>query len=310
MNGTDAAKTTSSGTGKLELKHLERFVMLAQELHFSRAADRLDISQSPLSRVIQRLERIVQRRLFDRSNQGTQLTVAGQVLLRRSVPILDAVAQALRDVLAATSAAPDRLRIGISVPAATPKLAALLARHRAEKPDVSLHLMELPSSDHLRALRAEEIDVAFAIEGGPTPSIKTQAVWTDTLVLVVPAQHAFTELDEIPFGTAMAEPLIVHDLENTESFRARIDRMIHAANPNPDIRARVSSLASLLTCVRAGMGIGLSTAGQTVVGKRVDIVTRPLQPMVSLAIYLLYRDEPLAGLLSQFLEWVKLVTSG
>ncbi|MFL6678015.1 MAG: LysR family transcriptional regulator, partial [Burkholderiaceae bacterium] len=146
----------------MELRHLRYFVAVAEELHFTRAAERLHMAQPPLSQQIRALEDELGVRLFERTRRSVALTDAGHALLGRA-----------RDLLAATQALPGelqriargeigQLRIGFSSTLPLTKvLRDVVADWRRTHPDVALHLREMHSALQFEALRAGDLDVGL-----------------------------------------------------------------------------------------------------------------------------------------------------
>lgn len=117
----------------MELRHLRCFVAIAEELHFARAAERLHIEQSPLSRTIKELEYHLGVRLFERTTRRTQLTWAGKVLLEEAHRVFAAIDQVKVSVKVAATGYHGRLRIALSDGIAQPRLSALLAQCRDQQ---------------------------------------------------------------------------------------------------------------------------------------------------------------------------------
>ena len=170
----------------MELRHLRCFVALAEELHFTRAAERLNIEQSPLSRTIKELEGRLGTALFVRNRRATRLTAAGDALLADSRLILSMLDQAKRNVQAAASGYRGILRIAISDGAVEPRLSALLARCRAEEPELEVRMSEMPLSAQLRGLRNGYFDVGFALSSVVGTHIVAEPVWIDSLLAAIP----------------------------------------------------------------------------------------------------------------------------
>ena len=124
----------------MELRHLRCFIAVAEELHFARAAERLHIDQSPLSRTIKELEEELGARLFVRTTRSTQLTRAGRLLLEHVPRIFTALEQARDSVRSASNGYHGQLRIALSDGITPSRLPALLAQCREEDPEVEVRL--------------------------------------------------------------------------------------------------------------------------------------------------------------------------
>ncbi len=138
----------------MELRHLRCFIAVAKELHFARAAERLNIEQSPLSRTIKELESELGTQLFERTSRGTRLTWAGQVLTEDVRRIFIALDQARANVQAAASGYRGMLRIALSDGIVAQRLATLLAQCRLDEPEVEIRLFEVPFSQQVTAFPA------------------------------------------------------------------------------------------------------------------------------------------------------------
>lgn len=128
----------------MELRHLRCFLAVAEELHFARAAERLHMEQSPLSRAIKELEHDLSVRLFERTTRSTRLTWAGQVFMEDVRRVFVALGQAKDNAKAAATGYHGTLRIALSDDISPSRLVALLAQCRAEEPDVEIRLYRYP----------------------------------------------------------------------------------------------------------------------------------------------------------------------
>ena len=134
----------------MELRHLRCFIAVAEELHFARAAERLHIDQSPLSRTIKELEEELGARLFVRTTRSTQLTRAGRLLLEHVPRIFTALEQARDSVRSASNGYHGQLRIALSDGITPSRLPALLAQCREEDPEVEVRLFEVPLAQQIK----------------------------------------------------------------------------------------------------------------------------------------------------------------
>jgi len=146
----------------MELRRLRYFVAVAEELHFGRAAERLEMAQPPLSRQIAQLERDLGVKLFDRSRAQIRLTAAGDVLLERSRQILDQIDSAFREVNRIGQGSAGRLRVAFVGSASHGVLPTIIKSYRSHYPDVDLALSAMNNADLERALVQREIDIAVA----------------------------------------------------------------------------------------------------------------------------------------------------
>lgn len=131
----------------MELRHLRCFVVLAEELHFTRAAERLHIDQSPLSRAIRELEDELGTLLFDRDRRGTRLTQAGTVFLQDVRRVFTTLDQARENVKAVSAGYRGSLRIAVSDGAIDPRFSEFLTRCREEEPEIEVRLSEVSFSE-------------------------------------------------------------------------------------------------------------------------------------------------------------------
>jgi len=146
----------------MELRHLRCFVVLAEELHFTRAAERLHIDQSPLSRAIRELEDELGTLLFDRDRRGTRLTQAGTVFLQDVRRVFTTLDQARENVKAVSAGYRGSLRIAVSDGAIDPRFSEFLTRCREEEPEIEVRLSEVSFSEQLRGLRSGDFSIGFA----------------------------------------------------------------------------------------------------------------------------------------------------
>ena len=161
----------------MEIRHLRYFVAVTEELHFARAAERLHIEQSPLSRAIRELETDLGVRLFDREPRGTHLTWAGDVFLQDVRRVFTAIAQAKSNVQTAASGYRGPLRIALSDGVIPQRLVALLVLCREQEPDVDIRLFEIPFAQQIKGLRSDLYDAGFARSDQVGQGILSEAVW-------------------------------------------------------------------------------------------------------------------------------------
>ena len=148
-------------TASMELRHLRYFVVVAEELHFRRAAERLHMSQPPLSQQIRALEEEVGATLLLRNQRKVELTAAGAAFLERAREILAPVEDAARQARRVQRGEVGRLAVGFVGSAMYSFVPELLRAFREQSPDIALRLHELGTSEQLRQLEDGRLDVGF-----------------------------------------------------------------------------------------------------------------------------------------------------
>lgn len=278
----------------MELRHLRCFVILAEELHFARAAERLHIEQSPLSRIIKELEYRIGIRLFNRDRRGTHLTRAGELFLNDVRRLFVVLEQALEGARAAAEGHGGVLHVAVSDGVSQLRLASLLALSREEEPTTTVRLTEATLSEQLRGLHDGTIDVGFARADDVGENIVSIPLWSEAVVAAIPSRHPLLAHALVPLDELLKFPLIACHPEVYEGYNRNIEQILRASNVTANIVERVTSLAMLLTLVSAGYGVALATAAQIEAYRLPDIVTRPISINApsSLTTYLLRKADP------------------
>jgi len=210
----------------MELHHLRRFVILAEELHFTRAAERLHIEQSPLSRNIKELEDDLGVTLFYRDRRGTRLTSAGRTLLKEARRLLSVMEQVRENVKAVASGLRGSLHIAVSDGVIDPRLSAFLARCREEEPEIEIHLSEVTLSEQVRGLHCGDFLLGFAHSDDVGEDIIAEPVWQDRLVVAVPIRHPLLTYKTIPLRALADQPLILCSPQHDDGVAHALSSML------------------------------------------------------------------------------------
>ena len=260
----------------MELRHLRCFIVLAEELHFTRAAERLHIEQPPLSRAIKELEDELGATLFDRDRRGTRLTPAGAAFLQDVRRVFAALEQSRENVKAIAAGLQGSLRIAISDGTVDQRLSAFLAHCREEEPEIEIRLAEVPLSEQLRGLRSGDFTIGFAHTAEVGEEIIAEPIWHDPLILAVPARHPLLAHKEVPLPELASYPLVLCDPQVCEGYCRELTRLLRPLEREPNVVEHASSLDMMLTLVGAGYGLGFTTAARLAVSQRADVIARPL----------------------------------
>ena len=289
----------------MELRHLRCFLAVAQELHFARAAERLHIEQSPLSRAIKELEEELGVTLFARTTRSTRLTRAGALFLEHVPRVLTALEQARDSVRAAASGFHDQLRIALSDGITPSRLPALLAQCRLDEPEVDIRLFEVPLSQQIKGLNDDLYDVGFAQSDEVGDGIFAEPVWHDPLMVMVPARHPILSHKRIPLDEVLRYPLVMCDPVICEGHARQIARVLRSGDAEPLVAEQVASFDLMMALVSAGFALGLAGASQIASGRGAGVVARPLAGRTQvLTTYLLCLNGEPSQTLSRFIERV------
>lgn len=295
----------------MEFRHLRYFLAVAEELHFARAAERLHIEQSPLSRAIRELEEELGAQLFVRTSRSTRLTLAGKLLMENAPRVLLALDQARESVKAAANGFHGRLRVALSDGITPSRLPALLARCREEDPEIEIRLFEVPLAQQLSGLRDDLYDAGFSMADEVGDGIIIEPAWEDELMVAMPARHELLAHRRVPLDEVLQHPLVLGDPAVCEGHAKQIDRILRKQDREPLIEQYVATFDVMMTFVSAGLALGLAGAAHIASSHEPGVVGRPLagkSPM--LTTYLLRRDAEPSQALARFIERVEALGPG
>jgi DNA-binding transcriptional LysR family regulator len=259
----------------MELRHLRYFVAVADEQSFTRAAERLHISQPPLSRQIQDLEEELGTPLFERGSRPLKLTEAGRFFYGHATRLLEQAAQAAR-ATRRVARMERRLVIGFvgsTMYGAMPRLVRLF---RAERPQTELSLVEMSTLDQLEALKAGRIDVGFGRLRLDDPGVKREVLREERLVVAIPIEHALAIPEQPIILAALAnEDILVYPKTPRPSYADQVLALFRDQGLEPGAVHEVQEIQTALGLVAAGMGICVVPTGVSRL-RPDEVVYRPL----------------------------------
>ncbi|GAT32126.1 DNA-binding transcriptional regulator, LysR family [Terrimicrobium sacchariphilum] len=241
------------------IRELECFTAVAEELNFSRAARRLNLSQPPLTRQIQSLEEKLGCPLLERSTRSVAITAAGRLFLEDARAVLQRLDAARDAVLRAAGGEVTRLRIGFVGALLDESLVRLLQTFREAHPHCQIALEDLSPAAQLEALSEGKIDGAFL--GAPPHSLRrglASFIWQrEPLGIALPAAHPLAAARSLPIARLRDEGWIMVSREAAPAFRRQFDTLCAAEGFKPRIVQESERVAAVLTMVAAGQGISL-----------------------------------------------------
>lgn len=272
----------------VNVRHLETFVVVADELHFGRAADRLHVAQPAVSQTIRTLERELGAALFDRSSRTVRLTAAGQSYLADAHDILRRLDRASSRALDTQAGVRGRVRVGYTAVCSLGGLASAVAEFAKRYPDVAVELEHLGTAEQIEQLRAGTIDVGFGIlPGGPEP-VHSEIVAPDELHVLHPTDHEFAEYNRIPASDVLRQPLLLMTRDREPCVHQLVNRLSNEHQVEHQIAMEVDHLESMMSFARAGLGVGLAPSAATQL--HLDgLTSRPLEPSVPAGISMLWQ---------------------
>ena len=247
----------------MNLRQLRYFIVLAEELHFRRAAERLNITQSPLTLAIQELERELGGRLFHRTQRRVELTEAGAAFRSGAREVLDkmqASLQITRDLLSGESR---RLRLGLTPGAGLlPFLATTIQRFHIAHPDVRLTLHELSSNEYSRTLQTRELDacVVRLPLTSPPPLGGSIKLLHDRLVVSMHRDHPLRTQPALTVADLVDEPFIMHPKSPATGLREIIVQLCAQRSFAPRVAQETADIATVLGLCAARQGIAIVPA--------------------------------------------------
>lgn len=283
-----------------DLRHVRYFLAVAEELNFTRAAERLHIAQPPLSAAIRQLEGQLGVSLLHRTSRQVVLTPAGRLLVELGRDLLDRAEAVFAEVREVERAPTGRLRVGVS-PTARFELAPLvLAACASRVPGVMLYPREDATGALLHDLRAGRLDLVLGFCAPPDAALERERLRDAPAVVHVPAGHALASRSSVSLGDLRDEPVIVAGGQDSPGYtRAVLDLLRQAGveartvpDPYPDLG---------LQAVREGLGVVVyarSAFAEEVEGSAFV----PIEPRATLPFDLLWRPGRRSGALDAVLE--------
>lgn len=293
----------------LEIRHLRYFLAVAEELHFARAAEKLHIEQSPLSRAIKELEEELGTLLFARTTRSTRLTRAGKLFLEHVPRVFVALQQARDSVQAASNGFYGQLRVALSDGITPSRLSSLLALCRQEEPEIDIRFFEVTLSQQIRGLHDDLYDVGFAQSDEVGDGVAVVPAWSDTLMVALPARHPLLAHKRIPLEELLRYPLVLCDPQVCEGNAKFVERVLRRSDIEPLVAERVASSDLMMALVSAGFALGLSGEAHIATSHEHGVVARPLAPRIPpLMTYLLHAEgEEPSDMLMRFIERVQVI---
>jgi DNA-binding transcriptional LysR family regulator len=245
----------------MEMRQLRYFIAVAEELHFGRAAERVNICQPPLSQQIKNLEEELGTQLFHRKNKRISLTEAGTAFLEDAKEILRRVDTAVEKVRGIGRGVVGQISLGLVLPAMDTFVPDAIRAFRSHYPMVEIQLSEMGTLAQVAALRANSIHMGIMrlFQHDATGFIVEKIV-EEPYVLAIPSGHRLASLDAVPLGALDGEPLIFFPRRSHPALHDKIVACFSAAGSTPVIAQEATTKFTSIALVAAGLGVALVPA--------------------------------------------------
>jgi DNA-binding transcriptional LysR family regulator len=291
------------------VRHLWLFLAVAEEKHFGRAAQRLGMSQPPLTEQIQVLEQSLKVRLFERSRRGTQLTAAGAAILpavRKFADQMERLELAVQEALAGHAGL---LTIGAISAAMLDVLPPVLERLKAQRPGLSVSVREIDSADAVPALESGDIDLAFArLEGELGATIRVLPLAEDRIGVALPRTHPLAASTRVRLGALAEEQMVMFSRHVSPVYFDSLVAACQASGFSPRILHEVRSVASQLAFVGCGQGIALVPSALKKAAPE-NVVIRPLKEDLTVATAMAWNTSRAEPLVEEIVAMVSSMTT-
>jgi DNA-binding transcriptional LysR family regulator len=250
-------------------RRLGYFVAVAEELSFTRAAQRLHMAQPPLSQQIALLEKELGTPLFDRSRRAIRLTAAGAALLPEARRLLTDLDETVRMVRGVGDGTVGRLTVGFVPSAINGVLPDLLREFGATHPAVELTLRELAPDALLRAVHERRLDVAVLYLPISEPDLAQRRIASEDLLLAVPEAHPAAAAPTVALTDVAGEPFVLPERHDVPGLHAAITALFDGAGFTPRVAQRgVWLIQTVLGLVAAGIGMAVVPSSAAALGRK------------------------------------------
>jgi DNA-binding transcriptional LysR family regulator len=285
----------------MELRHLRYFVAVAEELSFTRAADRLFVVQPTLSGQIKQLEQELGVSLFDRSHRAVQLTPAGSMLLMDAIRLLDDADRLVHRMRALQHEATESLSVAFTAATAVGRIAAALSAFQVNHPEVGLSIRSADPATLLRDLDARRVDVVVSYTPDEEPPHPHMLLAAEPLAVALAPDHPLVGEAELELRALANDELLVPPPWRAPDMHNYVLWLCRQAGFEPKLTPLDIPLASRVSLVAHGSGVALVVAREDYIPST-GVVIRPLRENPMVYLHAIWRDSGASLARTAFLD--------
>jgi len=289
----------------MDFRQLRYFVAVAEELHFTRAAQRLKVAQPTLSLQLRTLEKELGVALLKRSKRRVELTHPGQIFLTQAKRLLAGAEEAIHAVHSARDGRLGRLVVVCGPTSAYAGLLGALELYRRRSPQVDVLVLESPVVDAVQAVEQGKADVGLVVPYFESPQLNREIVLEVPLLAAVPKSHSLLPAKRLLLKQLSDEPFVLFGQRRGSGFYERVLAVCHASGFTPRVLEAMEDIHTLLYVVGAGYGVSIVPATIEPHLHR-DVALLPLHDtLATLELAMVWRVDRLSPLIDGFLETVR-----
>ncbi|WP_327797517.1 LysR substrate-binding domain-containing protein [Bacillus smithii] len=289
----------------MELRHLKYFVTVAEELHFGKAAARLNMAQPPLSSQIRQLEEEIGVPLFHRTKRKVELTKEGQVFLEKVYLILKNLEDAIETVRMVNRGEIGEIAIGFISSASYDILPAIIQHYRKKYPNIHIDLQQLTTEEQVKALHEGRIDVGILCHPIENDNVLFEVIRQEPMVIALPKDHPLArETSSINLNDLFNDPFIVTGRKANQRHYDTLIKLCYQAGFSPKVVQETKELSTVLSFVSSGMGVALVPASIQSIFKN-KVIYRNIRNHPYTTTALAWKSGNLSPTVRAFIELVK-----
>lgn len=267
----------------MELRQLQYFLVVAEHLHFGRAAQELLMSQPPLTVAIKKLEHELGVQLFERTTRSVKLTVAGQLYRDRVTPLLSELEKAGAELAEVGAGLRGKLSVGFVSSASYAVIPSAVRLFKERRPNVELSLRPLTTDEQIELLLEGDLDIGVLRDPVRLPAVELAQIFAEPLVVALPATHELRSLAEIKISDIAGEDFILFPYKYMSGFYSLVHSLFDGFSA-PRIIERAIHQETILGLVATELGISILPASVARF-QMPEVIFRPLVAQPRSALY-------------------------